>query len=1095
MCLAIVERNSTRSLGKNERIRAIFPRVFNACWTCVRWGVFLALLCAVAGGYYVYYRLDDQIRSTIQKKFSDHYVGLNVHVRSARRLGEQGIEIRGVSIVDPSVQGPDAELVYIDEISLTCSTKLQDLAQQNLSTSQIIVRRPTLNAVRAADGSWNLERLWPLPKFGDDTPVLSIEAGTLVIADPSSGHAATYSINNAKLTLTPQLESDRDPSQKPQLLIEGDMAGDHFGRLQFTTKFDPNTNQWAAKGKLDDLRVSPDFFAALPGGIVNDLVSTTQIRGNATTTFAASGGANLAASKFDIATMFSGGRIDDPRLPHPLVDVNADIHVDQTGLDIRRCDAISNDARIQLTLRRHGHAAGSMMNLWASATDFVLDQEVVRVLPPAAIEQWKKYRLVGSLDAELALAFDGTNWKPDVIVKCRDASLEYYKFPYPLEHATGSISLHDDLLTIQLAGNAGHSPVTIKGEIDRPNATGWVEVQTEQPVRLDETLHRSLKTHFAKGEEFLSSLRPAGSIMLKARFDREGPTAEQFHKRIQIQLADCSIAYEKFPYPLRKIAGRIDITDDHWQFSGLEGRNDSGYVTAKGSFDAVPDGGLVSLDFVCRDVPLEDELRLALSPQVQRVWSDLRPRGSIDHMAIAVRFDIAQRDLSVAVDAEKWPAQQNIEGRSVSIQPTFFPYHMDQVTGRFRYKDGHVELVGMRARHGHVNLEAKGICDTRKDGSWRFRLESVSADRVRIDDEALNALPRSLSDAITKLEIRGPVNLLGSFEFASANVDGSKRLDASWDLVADLENGSMNAGVPLTNIHGGVRLTGQSNGGKFYSRGELLVDSVLYRGIQFTKVRGPLWIDSSGLTFGGWVPAAKPGALARRVTALVLGGVGQADGRVLQKTSHPFLLQANLTGADLKRAVGEIAGRNRNIAGKVNASCRLEGNAQGTHTLRGTGQMQLRNADVYQLPVMVSLLKVLSVKQPDATAFTSSEIKYRIKGRYITVDPVIFRGDAISLIGKGEVSLDRGLKMSFYTMVGRDEFHIPLIRPIVGAASQQALQINLGGTLDNPQVTTNVLPGINEMIKQLFPEELRGNSLQLTPPLPRLGELPQILPK
>jgi hypothetical protein len=155
----------------------------------------------------------------------------------------------------------------------------------------------------------------------------------------------------------------------------------------------------------------------------------------------------------------------------------------------------------------------------------------------------------------------------------------------------------------------------------------------------------------------------------------------------------------------------------------------------------------------------------------------------------------------------------------------------------------------------------------------------------------------------------------------------------------------------------------------------------------------------------------------------------------------------------------------------------------------------LRNADIYQLPVMVSLLKVLTIKPPDTTAFTSSEIKFRIKGQHITVDPVVFRGDAISLIGKGEISLDRRLGMKFYTMVGRDEFQIPFIRPLLGEASRQALQIHLGGTLDNPQVTTTVLPGVNEMIKQLFPEEIRGNIPRLNATLPRLGELPRLVPK
>ena len=72
--------------------------------------------------------------------------------------------------------------------------------------------------------------------------------------------------------------------------------------------------------------------------------------------------------------------------------------------------------------------------------------------------------------------------------------------------------------------------------------------------------------------------------------------------------------------------------------------------------------------------------------------------------------------------------------------------------------------------------------------------------------------------------------------------------------------------------------------------------------------------------------------------------------------------------------------------------------------LGGRGTVDLRNADVYELPVMIAMLKILSIRPPDQKAFSKSDADFRIQGEHIYFDKIDFTGDAISLLGKGEMN-------------------------------------------------------------------------------------------
>src|SRR5688572_17292084 len=71
-------------------------------------------LVLVAGKYYCFDRLDEEIRARFETQLREHYQDLAVSVKSARRIPGRGVELRGVRIAETGKGGP--LLAEIDEI-------------------------------------------------------------------------------------------------------------------------------------------------------------------------------------------------------------------------------------------------------------------------------------------------------------------------------------------------------------------------------------------------------------------------------------------------------------------------------------------------------------------------------------------------------------------------------------------------------------------------------------------------------------------------------------------------------------------------------------------------------------------------------------------------------------------------------------------------------------------------------------------------------------------------------------------------------------------------------------------------------------------
>ena len=1050
--------------------------------------VVLGAAVFVAGKYYCVDRLNEEVRLHVENLLRSHYQGLGVSVASARRVPGSGIELRDVVIRDGEAADSPI-LVRVEEIFAACDTRLPDFITRTPQITSLEVRRLRLRAERQPDGYWNLSRLLPLPGMGGGpAPPANIRDGSVEIIDPTHSEATPLTLRNIELTVEPegQMNGVAATGGTRGLHVRGSLAGDHLERVEIDGMLDPHSAAWDVRGAIEGLEFNPRLRTALPHEIGTLLAPLSTVRGRTYLGFHVKKGArsphappeeNVARSATptvnDITFVVSGriaeGRIDDARLPEPLSDVEATIRADNRGIVIQDLAARCGSTQLELDAEIFGYTAGSPMRLDVVARQLEVQRVPVQSLPPALQKVYADFSPLGRVDLAAHLEFDGQTWRPEATIQCHDLSISYHRFPYRLVGGTGTIELKHDHLSARLKLLTGSQSVQCRAEVDRPGPafSGWVEIQSEGAVNVDEKLMGALEPQF---QRIVRAFRPRGTASFQGRLARN-PGEREIHRKLFITLHECSIQHERFSYPIDKVNGSLELTGRDWLFRNLTGRNDSAYIVGEGAWVAdAADGNPLRLQFTATDVPLADELRDALVPGARRLWDNLRPRGNIDHLTVGLRYNAAERRMAVEVQGEKWPPGQNIEGRTLSIEPSWFRYRMDNLTGKIHYRNGLIELTGLSASHGRASIEAGGHAQVRGDGSCRLELTRLSADRLEADSDLLLALPPAVAQGLSRLAVNGPMNVLGTL---AVTVPGQPEESPAigWDLQCDVENGRLATITPVEHIHGGLRLIGESGSRGAFSRGELTVDSAVVRGVQLTQIRGPLLLDGQRIVFGSAAERDLAGRVPRSVTANVFLGQLSADGELLLTPAGDFGLRVGLENADLAAVVSELAPRQKGLSGKVFGLSNVAGTLEGIHTWRGSGQVRLRDADIYELPVMIAMLNLLSLKRPDRTAFNTADLDFRIEGDDLAFERINFNGDPLCLKGTGRLTGQRELDLKFHPQFGRDEQHLPIFRPLVSETSRQFMLVEVTGTLDKLRVDRRMLPSLDERLAEMFPEQ------------------------
>ncbi|RIK72101.1 MAG: hypothetical protein DCC67_19725, partial [Planctomycetota bacterium] len=1071
--------------------------MINVCWYFFKLALALVLVGAVATSVYLYVRMDDEIRQYVEHQLAERFPQLRVSVGGARLVEGRGIAIYDLSLAPSHAVRTSEPLLAIDELMLVCDVSVASLMQGRPPVRRVEVKHPRLSVQRSESGRWNFDALAPLQPAGGPVPPIVVRGGVVSLSD--AGNRPPLVLRDIELMVTPverHAPSAAGGATTPQaaapveeataaagssppwpsLSVEGTAAAPGLKLLGFRAALDGAKRQYTAAVDIQRFQLN-ELIAAWIRPVLPPMARDTRLEAVVDGRVTLAGSADAAtAPDFTARLTVAEGRLDDPRLPQPIADIGGRIAADATQLQIHDLRGQWNGATVAMSLNRNGWAARAPLALSARIENLPLDELLHRTLasaaqPPAGAglpvanllrEQLEKYKPSGLIDATLQAVFDGERWKPAASIIGRQLAFESDKFAYRLTGGDGRIDFRPAeagkpaQLDLNLYGVGGGQRLHIVGQVfdPRPAAAGWAQISGEG-LEVDDRLIAACDRRIAEASRrpdcrVLASLKPAGKFNLAYwRISRPHAGAEP-QTELRLDLTDVRINYDLFPYPLRDIRGVVTARGNQWNFTNLvsAGRRT---ITGEGSLVPGPAGHELRLRLTGANVPLDSTLFDALQPQpsagpsaAQRAWLQLRPLGAVNLTAdVHHRIGDVKPRISVVIEPLA----------NCSIKPEFFSYLLEDVAGTISYRDGEVWLQQLKARHDGVALGANGYGLFNPDGSWRFRLTGLWSDAFAVRSDLLTALPPKLTRLIDQLRPTGSLRLHNSELDFRQTATPVPLLEAAWDVQLECHQTDLHCGIPLNHITGSLRLQGAYDGQRSFSEGELDLETLTYQDVQFTNVKGPLWFDEAECRLGKHATdrAGKP---SRRLTSGVYGGSVASDAWVRFASLPQYGVEADFQGVDLTRLMVERFRASKPLPGKVDAAVLLRGEGPAIEPLVGEGAVRIRDANIYELPLLVRQLKLLRASVPDSTAFNECDVAFRIQGPHIYLDKINFLGDVVDLYGYGYAHFNRNVKLIFRPELGPRDYLLPSVKQIVSQTSQQVVQMYVDGTLDDPKVTT-----------------------------------------
>jgi len=1036
------------------------------------WGTLLLIIGVAIGGLVVYARINNEVQKHIIAELQKRYPDLKIQVGSAQIVENRGLTIKDIEFSVPRPVGQPLKLLRIGELQIECPVTLQSLYQKNPKISRIVIKDPILRASRSPMGTFpelqfladggDSQFLFP----DDGKPVLvEIENGTLLYDDVQQPDPPLR-FSGINLALTPEILD-----QTQRIVLKGTTDGDFFRRLTFEAEILPETKQWTFAAHCQQFDWSDDFWQYIPSSVTQQRSLSQRPLFQGRFDFKVSAISDAAADRgyrFAIVGALSHGRLDFPQINRTLTELTTRFEITNDKIKIDNLTGNGDSARFAASFVQELQRAELTVNV----RELRFDEELVEVLSPFLNDETERllaqYDYEGMTDLHAQLSCRNGVWHPNNLsMQISELAFAHHAFPYRLDRLAGNLYI-DETATLRFCFKSKQDTPS-KMEIDGHytnifvDAAGKVEIIGES-VPIDNKLVRVFPP---STQQVVNSLQPTGKLNARLIFELP-PGDVPVNKQFDIALDRVALRYDHFPYSLRDVTGSLHSNGHEWQFRDISGTNGTALVKGNGYLQPIGSVPNEAQKFVLHisadELPIDDQITNALlNPEQRQLLQSLNVNGKVDLLAqIQYRTDDRKINLRFLVDPRA----------GLSLCPDRFPYKIENVEGKIHYENGHVLSENLKGTHRDTKLQSGLDCRFDTEGQSVLTLKSLAIDQLQADRELLDALPKHVRDFLESMQITKPFNLSGGMEYRQT-AQGEQIV--SWGLNWILHQNGAKLGAPVENIFGIVQLTGQSAANRLWLNGELYLDSLMAHGFQATSIRGPFSFDGTRLKLGTAADRLKPDVPARSLMGNFCGGTIRADGLVVLGNEITYDISADLVGANLAQIAREFEPTVQKTSGTLNCiDLQLRGSGTKWETVGGTGKLQVREANMYEAPVMVRLLRELRIREidPKAGMFSSVDVDFQLSGMQMFFDPVFFEGGAITLHGDGMMRLDnRHIDLTMKTRLGNRRMQIPLVSDIIGGAGDQLVQLKITGPFTDPTVTRVVVPEIQKVIQQMQPED------------------------
>ena len=701
--------------------------------------------------------------------------------------------------------------------------------------------------------------------------------------------------------------------------------------------------------------------------------------------------------------------------------------------------------RVELGGRVGGSGLDPLIDLKIAGTDVPIDDRIFTALPPPYNAALLKLRATarGDFVVEVRQPEGVNRCESTFRVQVYDGALNYALFPYPLTRVKGYV-------TVQVVGTNSDRPV-------RPG-----EPPAPQPDADTVTL-RDFEAYHAGGR----------LIVVEGKTEA---VPRSLDRKVVVKLQGENLPIDD---DLRAAVNGLKLG------GVLRTFNPRGRVT----FGA--------------DVELIDRKALpgtAAVPAAQPV-----AREGVASQPISSPNSTAQAAGTAAVPGGVTPAAASLPGDPAfdpaadlrlalnfygpSVTPSFFAYDLDDLSGVVRYAGGKVELADFKARHGRsaLTLDAAEV-RFGGDGAVWANLGKATVAPFVLDADLVTALPPKLRSGVQELRLTGPMDLTVKHLVVQGPPDrppppqplprptahGQAPADPDaivfWSAELRMAGASFDTGLDWKDAHGSLASVGRYEGtylgavvgNAWFDRATVANHPVTAAKVSF-RVR-PQQPDPGRP--GGFTP---PAIEFPDLTANLFQGTLGGEARVVLDEQTRYRVWLTAAGVRLDELATHChLGSGAELRGLAQGKVLIENLPDpktGRLVAHGSGQVDVPNGRMLNLPFLLPLLKLLKLQAPDQTAFEEAHAVFEVRGDRVKVSQLDLIGTAVSLGGSGELdTAGDDVRLEFYTIWSqamRKWLTTPL-GDLTSFMSGNLFKIEVVRKNGDTTYTPHMLPGVTE---------------------------------
>lgn len=1003
-------------------------------------GLVFTVLAVIAGTAWLYqsWTCPHSVCRIVVGRLEEQFSGARVSLDRAGLRLMGGISFRDLRMVRRD-DADELELLHVP-FGIIYHDKEQ-LLNGKLTARKIELTRPRIHIIRRPDGTWNLAGVLAAVDPSEPIPTIVIRQGTIVFEDRLDSGLVPVEIKDVDCTLL------NDPM--PVLTFQARGQSEWTGVLTARGQWQRADSALELTLEAAAVQVGHDLAQRL-GCYCSHLREHAQHLTGVSSLRLQAGYRPGSPRPWShtLQAQLRQGSLHHPQVPLPLDDLEAKLECTDGRLVLQDVTARSGHTRVRLDGWAVEPYETADLHVNLNVQELDLNAELASRLPADLQHLHQEFSPLGRAHLDIRLDRQDGEWKRHSFIRAVDVSAAFAKFPYRIDHLRGTVeheldpSRQLDMRRLDLVGEADGRPVHVKGEIHNlaPGAAPAFHVDIwGEGIVITDRLIAALPPRY---QEMARSFHPTGVGDFVARLRRAEGAAECANQ-YTLQVRQGTIRYDVFPYPLENVSGVLEIFPRHWEFRDCVGTHKGCTVRCFGRSDNPEDHPRMRVVIQAENLPLDQELEGALVPRMaglRTAWQAVVPSGRMNLVAQVDQIFDQPEDIAVAVTA-----------RGVRICPTFLPYPLTDVSGTVRYAQGRVDLENLVGRHGPTQLSVdRGEVYLKPRGGFWAKAWNLKGSPLQMDPALVQALPPALRTVAAALDLQTPIEFSTELVVDSTGLAGVPPT-IYWDGGAVLRDASFRAGVPLEHVHGKAFCRGRHNGNIL----EGLAGNIVFN--QASVFGQPVRDIHCHLDVAKEEPEVLkiPDLKAK----LYSGDVG---GQARIEFGPSIHYDVNLTAMQVKL---EEFGRH-NFGAKVEysglATARLFLTGQGADIqgLDGRGSVEVPNGRLYNLPLLLDLLKVLGLRPPDRTAFEEAYAQFSIRGPRVTVSRLDLYGNAISLSGQGEMNLDgTDIELDFYAVWGRImQMLPPVFRPLPTAVSQQLLRLKMRGKVEHVEITKEPVP-------------------------------------